>query len=348
MTPRPLTSPPSTSTLRPYQVACIEASLQAIRNGVTRQSVSLPVGSGKTVIFASMIPRLPQPRPGATRVLVLAHRTELLQQAAATIRRICPELTVGIEQGSQTAGDADVVLGSVPTLGRKGSLRLSSLDPSEFKAIIVDEAHHVTAATYLRVFDYFGCRESGGPVHLWGCSATLRRHDGVSLGAVFDQVSYHRTILEMWDEGWLCKAQPRRIHTGVDLSAVPVSSVTKDFSQPKLAQAINDARRNDIIVAAWKELAQSRGRRSTLVFCVDVDHIQRLQAAFKAQGVDAYGVDGQTAVEERAAILDGFRDGEIPVLLNCAVRLCEPSIPTTMLNYVSAHHVWTAGVYRRH
>jgi ATP-dependent helicase IRC3 len=314
-------------SLRPYQAACIEASLQAIRDGVTRQSVSLPVGSGKTVIFSSLIPLIPQPNPGAHKVLVLAHRTELLQQAAATIGRICPDLTVAIEQGAHTAGDADVVLGSVPTLGRSGSLRLSSLDPTEFKAIIVDEAHHATAATYRRVLDYFGCGSPGGDVHLWGCTATLRRHDGVSLGATFDQVSYHRTMLEMWDEGWLCKAKPHRIETGLDLSAVPVSSTTKEFSQPKLAEAVNDARRNALIVEAWVKLARDTGRRSTLVFCVDINHIRTLQAAFKAEGVAAYAVDGKTPADERAAVLEGFRDGAIPVLLNCAVRRARPQPP---------------------
>jgi hypothetical protein len=87
--------------LRPYQSACIEACLQAAREGVTRQAVSLPVGSGKTVVFANLIQALPPLRPSATRVLVLAHRTELVQQAAATIARTCPTLRVAVEQGTQ-------------------------------------------------------------------------------------------------------------------------------------------------------------------------------------------------------------------------------------------------------
>eukprot|EP00038_Savillea_parva_P011211 m.195928 g.195928 ORF g.195928 m.195928 type:complete len:694 (-) comp19657_c0_seq1:157-2238(-) len=315
--------------LRPYQAACVTTSLEAIHAGVTRQSVSLPVGSGKTVIFATLIPQLPARRSGAHRVLVLAHRSELLSQAANTIARVCPHLTVGIEQGKHTADDADVVIGSVPTLGRRGSLRLSKFDPSEFKAIVIDEAHHVTAATYLRVLDYFGCRQPGGDVLLWGCSATLRRHDGVSLGAVFDKVTYHRTMLQMWDEGWLCPARPHRIETGVDLSSVPVSSATHDFSQTKLAAAVNDARRNVLIVEAWKALAHDKGRRSTLVFCVDTEHIRTLQAAFRAQGVEAYAVDGKTPTDERAVILERFREGTIPVLLNCAVYTEGTDIPTT-------------------
>lgn len=105
--------------LRPYQLECIEYSLQLMRDGVTRQAVSLPVGSGKTVIFSHLIPRVPQPREGAHQTLVLAHRTELLQQAAQKISTANPGLHVSIEQGKDFASEeSDVIVASVPTLGR--------------------------------------------------------------------------------------------------------------------------------------------------------------------------------------------------------------------------------------
>lgn len=147
----------TTVTLRSYQKDCVEASLQAMAAGQRRIAVSLPVGSGKTTVFSSLIPKIPDPVPGARRTLVLAHRTELLEQACARISEQNPSLSVEIEQGKRVASAAaDVVVASVPTLGRSGSPRLSKFSPTHFKAIIIDEAHHSTSSTYLRILDHFG------------------------------------------------------------------------------------------------------------------------------------------------------------------------------------------------
>ena len=90
-------------------------------------------------------------------MLVLAHRAELLDQARDKIRKVNPNLCVEIEQAGRTADpDSQVVIASVPTLGRKGSERLGRLDPERFFLIVVDEAHHATAATYRRVLDHLG------------------------------------------------------------------------------------------------------------------------------------------------------------------------------------------------
>ncbi len=119
--------------LRPYQLECIAQSLRAFAAGVRRVAVSLPVGSGKTVVFAHLIPQLP-PLPGrGNRVLVLAHRTELLTQAAARISAANPHLVVAVEQGKDRAENADVVIASVPTLGRQDTTRLAALQPESFK-----------------------------------------------------------------------------------------------------------------------------------------------------------------------------------------------------------------------
>jgi ATP-dependent helicase IRC3 len=139
--------------LRPYQRECLERILVRYKQGRRRLLVSLPTGTGKTVIFAKM----PEFLAMKKRMLVLAHRQELLDQAAAKFHAVAPELRVGIEQGERSApSDARVVLASVPTVGRLESRRLQRLDPEQFYVVVVDEAHHAVAPSYRRVFDHFG------------------------------------------------------------------------------------------------------------------------------------------------------------------------------------------------
>ena len=153
----PYSSTTQNFELRPYQNDCIQASLKDFTEGYNRIVVNLPTGYGKTVIFSHLISRLPSSQ-GRKKVLVLAHRTELLAQAQEKIEQHCPGLNVDIEAGNQRAHPvtSDVVLGSVATLGRANSTRLSRFNPEEFKLIIVDEAHHSAANSYLRIIDYFG------------------------------------------------------------------------------------------------------------------------------------------------------------------------------------------------
>lgn len=125
----------------------------------------------------------------------------------------------------------------------------------------------------------------------------------------------------------LCRARPQNIQTNIDLSHVPVTSTTGDFSQPKLAAATNNAKRNQLIVDSWKSLAHDAGRKSTLVFGVDVQHTADLQAAFVANGIEAYHVHGGTKKVERSEILADFRAQRFPVLINCGVYTEGTDIP---------------------
>lgn len=157
------TSPPPAAhrpTLRPYQEECIQQTLREAAAGTRRMAVSLPVGSGKTVIFAQLLARLPPPSPRRTQTLVLAHRTELLEQALARIRAANPQLRVELDQGSSAASpDADVVVASVARWGRTGAAAVTAFDRRRLKCIIIDEAHHAAASSYLRILDHFGLEQ---------------------------------------------------------------------------------------------------------------------------------------------------------------------------------------------
>ncbi|KAJ1929722.1 DEAD DEAH box helicase [Tieghemiomyces parasiticus] len=284
----PVPTPPPVQ-LRPYQEDCIKTCLEQLQQGVRRQAVSLPVGSGKTVVFSNLITRIPQPFPGATRTLVLAHREELLHQACRQIVRHAPQLRVEMERGIHRASArADVIVASVATLGRVGNeARLARFDPRSFKCVIIDEAHHAAAVGYNRVLAHFGLAvpvakekcvaadkeaadshvdPSDSPpeataeptkvgdshIFLWGCSATLNRHDGLSLRGVFDRITYHRDFLEMIAEKWLCGLKAVVVETRTDISKV--GSQGGDFSTGQLAAKVNTAERNDMVIRVWKSL----------------------------------------------------------------------------------------------
>ena len=237
----------------------------------------------------------------------------------------------------------DVVVASVPMLGRSDSQTLKLLDPSQFKAIIVDEAHHAVAGSYLRILQHFGADHNRAEVAVWGCSATVFRHDGRALEGVFDMVTFELSLLDLVAQGHLCRPRAVLVRTDIDLTDITPGGGS-DFSLEELSARLNITHRTDAVVAAWLETA--KGRRATLVFGVDVAHVQALTAAFRAAGVDAREVVGTTPDAERANTVEDFRAGRVPVLVNCGVLTEGTDLPIVDC-VLLARPTRSAGLYQQ-
>ncbi|KAK3839759.1 MAG: hypothetical protein J3R72DRAFT_447501 [Linnemannia gamsii] len=315
---------PVKTHLRPYQQECIDACLENLKNGIMRQIVSLPVGSGKTVIFSHLMKQVPAPFPGADKTLILAHRQELLEQTRNHVLRNGTGLRVSIDQGKRVADmTADVIVASVPTLGRAGTTRILKYNPQDFKCIIIDEAHHAAADSYGRILEHFGAHVPNTHIFVYGCSATVRRHDGLRLGGVFDHISFHKGFITMIEDKWLCGLRVSTIKTEFDLQGVKTRG--GDFVTKDLSLEVNTPVRNDVIVRSY--MTYCGERKSTVVFAVDIAHLESLTETFRQYGYDARGLSSKTNDVERAQMLRDFKDQKFPVIVNCGILTEGTDIP---------------------
>ncbi|KAF2265912.1 DEAD box family helicase [Lojkania enalia] len=313
--------------LREYQEECIQSILSYIRKGHKRLGVSLATGSGKTVIFTHLIDRIPSV-DNASQTLILAHRRELVEQAARHCTLAYPGKHVDIEMGNHHAsGAADITVASIQSI--MSGERLSKFDPSRYKLLLVDEAHHIVSQQYLDVLEHFGLRHSAdwndvfAPA-LVGVSATFSRFDGRKLGAVIDHIVYHRDYVDMIDENWLSDVIFTTVQINADLNRVQTGT-NGDFRTEALSKAVNTDETNEVVVRAW--LARAKERQSTLIFCIDLKHVSALTAKFREYGIAAQFVTGDTPKRIRSARVDAFKNGEFPVLLNCGVFTEGTDIP---------------------
>lgn len=225
---------------------------------------------------------------------------------------------------SKASGAADITIASVASLQKEK--RLAKYNSDNFKLVLVDEAHHIVAPGYMKVLHHFGlsAKNPYSP-NLVGVSATFSRFDGVKLGAAIDEIVYHKDYVDMIDEKWLTGVMFTTVSSTADIRGVKSHGARGDFIPSELSRAVNTDQVNDVTVRAW--LSKAAGRKSTLAFCVDLNHVTGLTAKFRQYGLDARFVTGDTHKIERGEILDAFKRGEFPVLLNCGVFTEGTDIP---------------------
>lgn len=308
-----------TISLRPYQQEALDAINTFYDKGIKKQLIVLPTGAGKTIVFS----HLPLIKKDVLPMLVLAHREELLDQAKTKIGWSNPELSIDIEQGDKHAGHTDIVVASVPTLGRAESKRIEKYPKDYFKSIVIDEAHHASAPTYRRILDYFNSD------FVLGVTATPQRSDNTRLTDVFDDVVYYKTIQDLIEDGFLCSLVGYRVKTTTDISSV--ASHDGDYVASQLEDAINNPTRNAAIVSAYNNLVPDS---KAIVFCAGVKHANDLASSFTSSQITTEVILGSTPSDVRSDILQRFKEGSVKVLVNVGVLtegFDEPTIQTIIL-----------------
>ena len=283
--------------LRPYQQQARDRIHAEWDAGHTRTLLVLPTGTGKTIVFASVA--ADQVRAG-DRVLILAHRGELLEQAADKLQR-STGLVSAVEKAESTCMDSwfRVVVGSVQTLQR--TARLERFPQDYFGTIIIDEAHHAITDGYRRILDYF----SGAKV--LGVTATPDRGDMRNLGEVFDSLAFEYKLTDAIKEGYLCKIMAQTIPLQLDITSVTMSG--GDYAVGDLGTALDPYLEQ---IAA--EMARRCKSRKTVVFLPLIKTSQKFRDLLNAKGFRAAEVNGQS--DDRRQVLADFDAGKYNVLCN--------------------------------
>ena len=292
--------------LRHYQTEAIEQAIQAFKNGVTRQILTLPTGSGKTIIMAALAETL------GKRTLLLAHREELITQAMDKFNMVWPEADKGICMANQDDPDRQIVFGSVQTCCRPQ--RLAQLQKNGFELLLIDEAHHANSESYQTIIRSLGFAAGDKNRLMVGVTATPMRSDEKELGNVFEKITYSISIATMIKSGYLSPVVGRRILTRTSLNDVRM--VGGDFALSELSEKINTPERNKFIVDSYKKYA---AHRKGLAFCCDVQHCHDLAEAFKTAHIRAISVYGSMGSLERRNALHGLKNGEFQIATSCGV-----------------------------
>lgn len=308
--------------LRDYQQSDIEKVEEGWRKGVRRPAVVVATGLGKSVESAHLATRwLHRERQagGNRRVLKIVHRREIVNQLAAKVRDVNPDLSVGIVQAGRNDTQADVICASVQTLASERRRRMIR----GVGLLVVDECHHAAADTYVATMQHFGCMPErqagfeGEDAVAVGYTATLTRSDERALGEIWQQVVAARDIAFGVRHGWLVKPFGKHV-TVDDLDLARVKTSRGDYQAADLGEAIEESLAPEAIAKALLEHAVlPDGRmRPTLLFAPLVSTAEIIAETLRDYGIRATAMHGNTTAADRDAGLAQLKSGELQVICN--------------------------------
>lgn len=283
-------------SLRPYQNEAVEAIENEWKSGHKRTLLVLPTGCGKTIVFSKVV--ADTVRDGG-RALILAHRGELLQQAADKLKN-----TTGIDSALDKAAShgaesfLPVTVGSIQTLMRDN--RLQEYDPDHFDTIVVDEAHHALSESYKKVLDYF----TG---NVLGVTATPDRGDMKSLGEFFESLAYEYTLPQAIREGYLCPIKAQTIPLNIDLTKVRTQQ--GDYATGDLGNALEP-----YLDQIADTIAEKYADRKMVVFLPLIATSQHFCQLLIDRGLNALEVNGNS--KDRDEIIKTFDSMDRGILCN--------------------------------
>jgi superfamily II DNA or RNA helicase len=288
-----------TYQLRPYQSDLLDRIDKAWFAGSRSILAQLPTGGGKTIVFSTVVHHAIK---NGLKCLVLAHREELIKQAADKVEIITNEPVGIIKAGYPTNYDRDIQVASVQSLTRR-------LDRCpQFDLIVVDEAHHSTSRTYRTILDRYP------QARVLGVTATPIRLDGKGFRGIFDELICGVTVSELIESGSL--SQYKYIASERSMSVEGVGKRQGDFKTEDVAKANPVAGLAGDVVKSYRDYLHGK---QAVIFCINVEHSIAIAEHFKAAGIIAHHLDGNTDARERSDVMNRFRDRQIQVLTNCAL-----------------------------
>jgi superfamily II DNA or RNA helicase len=283
--------------LRDYQRSAADAAMESWKSFSRILGVA-PTGSGKTIIFADIADRLKTD----SRILILAHRDELITQACARLydaRGICAAREKAFDHADL---DAAVVVGSVQTLARES--RLGRFPSDHFQHLIVDEAHHSLADSYQRILTHFGGAK------ILGVTATPDRGDARDLARFFESIAFEISLVDLIKAGHLSRIKVQTVPVKIDIA--DVSTRTGDYAEEEVAGALEP-----LLEPLAEAIATYAKGRKTLIFVPLIRVAIQFADILCRHGFEAEMICGTCS--DRSEKLDRFRNGETDVLVNASL-----------------------------
>lgn len=282
-------------TLRPYQNQLANDIRAAFGSGANRPLAVSPTGSGKTVLFSYITSQVLK---RGSRVIIVAHRREILDQISATLKRV--GVPHGFIQAGKSASIQPAMVASIQTLAR----RLDTIPAPDL--VIIDEAHHSVSKSYVQMFAAWPTAK------FIGVTATPERLDGKGLGAMFDRMVMGPSVQWLIDNGFLAQPvyyAPREV---VDLSQV--HTVAGDFDRSEAEEIVDTPRITGDAVTHYVRFCN---RQRAVAFCISVAHAQHVADTFNSCGIPSASIDGTLDPEVRKQRVEDLTAGKILVLTSC-------------------------------
>lgn len=293
--------------LRPRQKELVTRSVDALNAHGNTLAIA-PTGAGKTIMLSAIIDEMFKRKHG--KACVLAHRDELTFQNRDKFSRVNPDISTSVFDACVKSWHGDVTFAMVQTLSRENNL--AAMPPIDI--LVIDEAHHARAESYMRVIERV--KQANAGVKLLGMTATPNRGDKKGLRPVFSNVSDQITVRELITSGHLVPPRTFVMDVGVQDELRNVKKTASDFDMGAVSAIMNTRPINDAVVSHWKEQADNR---KTVVFCSTVQHAEDVARSFNSAGVPTVFVHGQMGDAERETVLAEYTHGSAQVIVNVAV-----------------------------